>query len=192
MCISLRFASDKAACRGYACRALFPKTPSPRAQLRVIFVPREPTGTPSTQTRTTTQSALLALACPRPSIARRSADDVVTMASSGIKAASDPVIPTASPAPLTQDFARQQVSKQQRSNFHSSSTSPLISYTMVSQSVNKTNLHPSGVASVASLPQTNWSEPSKQSTDSILTGRTRNTRRLKKPSMTRHTSTMIV
>jgi phosphoenolpyruvate carboxykinase (ATP) len=68
------------------------------------------------------------------------------MASSGIKAASDPVIRTASPAPLAQDFARQQVSKQQRSNFHSSSISPLISITMVSQSVNKTNLHPSGVA----------------------------------------------
>jgi phosphoenolpyruvate carboxykinase (ATP) len=68
------------------------------------------------------------------------------MPSSAIKAAEDPVIPTATPAPLAQDFARQQVSKQQRSNFHSSSISPLIANTMVSQTVNKTNLHPSGVA----------------------------------------------
>lgn len=144
--VGLSFASHKAGCRGYTCRALLPKSPSPRAQLRVIFVPREPTGTPTTQTRAITQSATVALACPRPSSASLSADDVVRMASSGIKAASDPVVRTASPAPLAQDFARQQVSKQQRSNFHSSSISPLISYTMVSQSVNKTNLHPSGVA----------------------------------------------
>jgi phosphoenolpyruvate carboxykinase (ATP) len=146
MRVGLRFASLKAATYGYTCRALLPKTPSPRAQLRVIFVPREPTGTPTTQTRPLTQSASIALACPRPSIARRSADDVVRMPSSAIKAAEDPVFPTATPAPLAQDFARQQVSKQQRSNFHSSSISPLIANTMVSQTVNKTNLHPSGVA----------------------------------------------
>lgn len=148
MRIGLRFIGHKAGGCGYTCRALFPKSPSSRAQLRVIFVPREPTGTPTTQTRTITQSAPVALACPRPSIARLSADDVVRMASNGIKATEDPVIRTASPAPLAQDFARQQVSKQQRSNFHSSSISPLISNTMVSQSVNKTNLHPSGVACV--------------------------------------------
>jgi phosphoenolpyruvate carboxykinase (ATP) len=47
---------------------------------------------------------------------------------------------------LAQDFARQQVSKQQRSNFHSSSISPVLNFNMVSQTVNKTNLHPSGVA----------------------------------------------
>ena len=57
----------------------------------------------------------------------------------------DPVIRTSSPAPLAQDFARQQVSKQQRSNFHSSSLSTAPQNTMVSQSVNKTGLHPAGV-----------------------------------------------
>lgn len=57
----------------------------------------------------------------------------------------DPVIRTASPAPLAQDFARQQVSKQQRSNYHSSSLASAIPRTMVSQSVNKTGLHPAGV-----------------------------------------------
>lgn len=67
---------------------------------------------------------------------------VVTM---GYKGQPDPVIRTASPAPLAQDFARQQLSKQQRSNYHSSSLSSSIPSTMVSQSVNKTNLHPTGV-----------------------------------------------
>jgi phosphoenolpyruvate carboxykinase (ATP) len=68
----------------------------------------------------------------------------------GIKEASDPVIRTASP--VAQDFARQQVSKQQRSNFHSTSLSPLLANTMVSQAsaVNKTNLHPGGLQYVAS------------------------------------------
>jgi phosphoenolpyruvate carboxykinase (ATP) len=45
---------------------------------------------------------------------------------------------------LAQDFARQQVAKQQRTNFHSSSLKTLPSAIMVS-SVNKTNLHPAGV-----------------------------------------------
>jgi hypothetical protein len=67
---------------------------------------------------------------------------VVTMV---LKGQQDPVIRTSSPAPLAQDFARQQVSKQQRSNFHSSSISSSVSRIMVSQSVNKTGLHPAGV-----------------------------------------------
>jgi hypothetical protein len=61
------------------------------------------------------------------------------------KAQPDPVIRTSSPAPLAQDFARQQVSKQQRSNYHSSSLSSSVPRIMVSQSVNKTGLHPAGV-----------------------------------------------
>ena len=48
-----------------------------------------------------------------------------------------------------EDFARQQVSKQQRSNYHSSSLTTSSSsscfHTMVSPSVNKTGLHPAGV-----------------------------------------------
>lgn len=68
----------------------------------------------------------------------------VIMAS--IKGHPDPApLRTASPAPLAQDFSRQQVAKQQRSNFHSSSISSGVSITMVSQSVNKTALHPTGV-----------------------------------------------
>lgn len=57
----------------------------------------------------------------------------------------EPLIRTSSPAPLAHDFARQQVSKQQRSNYHSSSISSRVTSTMVSQSVNKTGLHPAGV-----------------------------------------------
>jgi phosphoenolpyruvate carboxykinase (ATP) len=142
MRIGLRILSHKAE-RRYTCRALLPTLPSPRAQSRVIFVPCSN----STQTRTTTQSAPYTLVFPRSSIASLSANDVVGMASkSGIKGTSDPVIRTASPAPLAQDFARQQVSKQQRSNFHSTSISPLLASNMVTNTVNKTNLHPSGVA----------------------------------------------
>lgn len=70
--------------------------------------------------------------------------NVVTMGS--IKGHADPLpIRTASPAPLAQDFARQAVHKQQRSNFHSSSIASGVSRIMVSQSVNKTALHPTGV-----------------------------------------------
>lgn len=69
----------------------------------------------------------------------------------------DPPIRPSSPGPLSGAFARQQVSKQQRNNYHSSSLS-----TMVSGSVNKTGLHPGGVeyvpfyappAAVTCLPQ---------------------------------------
>ncbi|KAK7183697.1 phosphoenolpyruvate carboxykinase [Paraphaeosphaeria sporulosa] len=67
---------------------------------------------------------------------------VVTMEYKGQQ---EPLIRTSSPAPLAQDFARQQVSKQQRSNYHSSSISSKVASTMVSQSVNKTGLHPAGV-----------------------------------------------
>ena len=51
-----------------------------------------------------------------------------------------PPIRPSSPGLLSADFARQQISKQQRNNYHSSSLR-----TMVSNSVNKTALHPSGV-----------------------------------------------
>ena len=75
--------------------------------------------------------------------------NVVTMAA--IKGSADPSIRPASPAPLAQDFARQTVQKQQRSNFHSTSISSGTFNTMVSQSVNKTALHPTGVQYVLPL-----------------------------------------
>lgn len=58
-------------------------------------------------------------------------------------------IRVASPAPLAEDFARQQVAKQQRSNFHSTSLTRSLS-SMVTNNVNKTALHPTGVQYVAS------------------------------------------
>jgi phosphoenolpyruvate carboxykinase (ATP) len=61
------------------------------------------------------------------------------------KGLQEPLLRTASPAPLAQDFARQQVSKQQRSNYHSSSIASQVPRTMVSHNVNKTGLHPAGV-----------------------------------------------
>jgi phosphoenolpyruvate carboxykinase (ATP) len=75
-----------------------------------------------------------------------------------IKETADPVIRIATPAPLAQDFARQQVSKQQRSNFHSTSISPLLA-NMAPPAVNKTNLHPSGLKYVDALlvSKNNWS-----------------------------------
>jgi hypothetical protein len=60
----------------------------------------------------------------------------------GIKAVTPPLRST-SFDPLAEDFARQQIFKQQRGNYHSSSlTTP--SSTMVS-AVNKTSLHPAGL-----------------------------------------------
>ena len=51
-----------------------------------------------------------------------------------------PPLRPSSPGPLSGAFARQQISQQQRSNYHSSSLS-----TMVSGTVNRTGLHPGGV-----------------------------------------------
>jgi len=137
--------SHKAEAR-HTCRALLPNAPSSRAQLRVIFVPRVPTGTPITQTFTLVQSAPHTLARSRPSIRRLTANQILRMVSRGIKGAANPVVGSTSSTSLAQDFVRQQVSKQQRSNFHSTSISPLLHNKMVTQTVNKTNLHPSGVA----------------------------------------------
>jgi hypothetical protein len=77
-----------------------------------------------------------------PGLKRWNLGYVVTMEYKGLQ---EPLIRTSSPAPLAQDFARQQVSKQQRSNYHSSSISSQVTRTMVSHSVNKTGLHPAGV-----------------------------------------------
>jgi hypothetical protein len=60
----------------------------------------------------------------------------------GIKAAHPPFL-SSSPAPLAEDFARQQISKQLRGNFHSTSLTTSLP-TMVS-AVNKTALHPAGL-----------------------------------------------
>ncbi|KAG9620500.1 ATP-utilizing phosphoenolpyruvate carboxykinase, partial [Aureobasidium melanogenum] len=51
----------------------------------------------------------------------------------------EPVRPYSPAPPLQQDYIRQQIAKQQKGNFHSSSLK------MVSNSVNKTALHPGGV-----------------------------------------------
>jgi phosphoenolpyruvate carboxykinase (ATP) len=62
----------------------------------------------------------------------------------GIKGSNGPPLRSPSPGPLAEDFARQQIFKQSRGNFHSSSlTSSII--TMVANNVNKTALHPSGI-----------------------------------------------
>jgi hypothetical protein len=68
-----------------------------------------------------------------------------------IKGQADPAqVRSTSPSPLSKDFARQAVTKQQRSNFHSTSITSGIANTMVSRSVNKTALHPTGVQYVPS------------------------------------------
>ena len=64
----------------------------------------------------------------------------------GIKAVFTPPLPQPSPGPLAEDFARQQISKQLRGNFHSTSLTNSLP-TMVS-AVNKTALHPAGLQSV--------------------------------------------
>lgn len=79
-----------------------------------------------------------------PSSLNRLPKQLLTMTS--IKGNPDPApLRSSSPPPLSKDFARQVVSKQQRSNFHSSSISIGVANKMVTQSVNKTALHPTGV-----------------------------------------------
>jgi phosphoenolpyruvate carboxykinase (ATP) len=136
-----RYSSHNAA----TCRPCVPSTPR-RSAFRVVFVltTKNPTSQSTHRFRqASTRSTATTL---------RVRNDVKMALARGIKEASDPVIRTASPAPFAQDFARQQVSKQQRSNFHSTSLSPLFANTMVSQvpAVNKTNLHPGGLQYVTS------------------------------------------
>jgi len=67
--------------------------------------------------------------------------------------AAPPILRTSSPGPLAEDFARQQVAKQQKNNFHSSSLKRTISSSniMLNNNVNKTALHPTGVQYVFSV-----------------------------------------
>jgi phosphoenolpyruvate carboxykinase (ATP) len=122
------------------CRQFLPCTPFVPAHSALFSYPG-PNSPQATTTPRFTQSRHYALPTARPTSPLK-LSIVVTMPS--IKEAADPVIRTPSPAPLAQDFARHQVSKQQRSNFHSSSISPL-SATMAHPAVNKTNLHPGGL-----------------------------------------------
>lgn len=63
---------------------------------------------------------------------------------------SNPPKRSVSPGPvLEQDFVRQQVQKQQKNNFHSTALKQL---NMVSQTVNKTALHPGGIEYVVVDP----------------------------------------
>lgn len=134
-----------------------PGSSSSRALLRVIFVPGEPNGFRALTSLAFVQSRRYTLALHRPTVSLK-LSNVVTMASGrAIKDVDGPVPyrPISPAPPLALDFARQQVSKQQRSNFHSTSISPLFQRTsakMVSSPVNKTNLHPSGVQYVLPSP----------------------------------------
>jgi hypothetical protein len=138
-------------------RWLVPDSSSSRALLRVIFVPAEPNGFRALTSFVFVQSRRYTLALHRPTVSLK-LSNVVTMASGrAIKDVDGPVPyrPISPAPPLALDFARQQVSKQQRSNFHSTSISPLFQRTsskMVSSPVNKTNLHPSGVQYVLPSP----------------------------------------
>lgn len=98
--------------------------------------PAKSNHTPSTSNHTPSATTLV------PGLKHWNLGYVVTME---YKAPPEPLIPTSSPSSLAQDFARHQVSKQQRSNYHSSSPSSTLPSTMVSRTVNKTGLHPAGV-----------------------------------------------
>ena len=138
--VAARAASSSSRVPGDSCRPAAPSLSRPRAHFRVIFVSCEPN---TTSARPFTQSARADLAAPWSTSRLRVSDVVSVEYRHAIKEASDPMVWKASPNPLTQDFARHQVSLQQRSHFHSSSV-PAFAFTMVSQ-VNKTNLHPSGI-----------------------------------------------
>lgn len=76
------------------------------------------------------------------------------MSSGNINASKRPAQPvrTFTPGPPSQsgvDYVKENVSKQQRSNFHSSSLTAKSEITMAAARVNKTALHPGGVEYVA-------------------------------------------
>lgn len=78
----------------------------------------------------------------------RSARRLVPEAMSGINSRPAPPVRSYSPGPpnTSNNFLKEQISKQQRSNFHSTSLNKVV--TMAAHSVNKTALHPSGVEHV--------------------------------------------
>ena len=123
------------------CRPGVPSLLRSGAHFRVIFVSCEPN---TTSARPWAQSACSGLAAARSTSRLRVRDVVSVEYRHAIKDALDPMVGRASPAFLTPDFARHQVSPlQKRSSFHSSSI-PAYAFIMASQ-VNKTNLHPSGI-----------------------------------------------
>lgn len=132
--------------RGSVCRSSFPSPPAAPALSALFSYPLP------NDTRLATRRRLGQLHRGTLETARSTSvvivRDVTSMAH--LKERPDPVIWSASPAPLAQDFARQQVSKQQRSNFHSTSISSALPSTM--PAVNQTNLHPGGLKYVL-LPQ---------------------------------------
>ena len=138
--IAVRSACCSSRVPASSCRSVVPSLLRPRAHFRVIFVSCEPN---TTSARSFTQSTHAGLVAPWSTSRLRVSDVVSVEYRHAIKEASDPVVWKASPALLTQDFARHQVSLQQQLHFHSSSV-PASAFTMVSQ-VNKTNLHPSGI-----------------------------------------------
>lgn len=112
---------------------------------------------------------------------------VVTMEYKGRR---HPVLYSATPSALAQDFARHQVSKQQRLHYHSSSLSSSFPNTMVSQSVNKTGLHPAGVQYGPFVFEPIGSSFGPPTDAFPLDPQKMITPRSRRSSMTAHTSTM--
>lgn len=168
--------------RGSVCRSFHPCTPIAPA-LSVLFSCPQPNDTRLATRRRSGQLRGGTLEAAR-STSALIVRDVRRMGH--LKETSDPVFRTTSPTRLTQDFARQQVSKQQRSNFHSTSISTAFSGTMAPPAVNQTNLHPSGLKYVLLLHM------HLHVANCAITGHTRSTQKSKKSSTIRHTSTMTV
>jgi phosphoenolpyruvate carboxykinase (ATP) len=136
----IRFTRSQTA-RGSVCRSSLPCTPIAPA-LPVLFSSPQPNDTRLATRPRFGQLDRAALETAR-STSALIVRDVRRMGH--LKEPSYPVIRPASPAPPTQDFARQQVSKQQRSKFQSTSIFSAPSNTMAPPAVNQTNLHPSGL-----------------------------------------------
>lgn len=132
------------------CRPPLPTAPTALPLFRIIFVTSEPNGSGTTSPGVTGQSSIGALAAARSTSSTPGERKEVTNECRGIKEGLRPGFSTATASAsfLTRDFARQKVSKfsyTQRACLHSCSKLHLYS-TMVSQTVNKTNLHPGGLA----------------------------------------------
>lgn len=103
----------------------------------------------SNQCRQGRQLAVNSISSTLP-VSRRSPEAIMDSAPASSAPRAPVNIPPIHPRPLdsyTSDFVRQQVAKQQHSNYHSTSLR-----TMVSTSVNRTALHPTGVQYVLPVP----------------------------------------
>jgi hypothetical protein len=184
--IVARAVSSRSRGPGGSCRSVVPSLSRARADFRVIFVSCEPN---TTSARPFTQSTRGGLAAPRSTSRQRVSDVVSVEYRHAIKEALDPVVWKASPALLTQDFVRHQVSLTP-----AAITFPFFLCTCIcihnglpsQQDKSPPFRH---YVSDLTVPSGQLAEVEAGTANKELTGRRRSTPRLRRSSTTRPTST---